>query len=836
MRHRVACLVCLGLLLVACGDDDGGGSGGASGTSGTGGSGGESGTSGTGGSGGESGTSGMGGAGAGGAAADAGADDAGTDDDAGDDLDAMVALDADLPDADLSDAGDPDAGCTTLACQPCVTGQCGNHGTCMQTNQGPECTCDTGYTGAACSDCAQSYVVSSSTGLCVIPQQRQRTVHELRGTNCPAGGTATLSGLDLNDDGTLSDNEVTSIPTYQCFTPMVRNGSVSVTNLAELQALEGVTEITGGLYISAPTITNLDPLSVLTRVGSLSIVSNTLLTNTAGLDALERIDGAITIQDNPVLADVDGFAETRIINGALLIEGNPTLAHITGFDQVGDLGGALTIRNNSGLVDLDGFDALETILGSFTIVDNDALTTIAGFESLIAVSGNVDISDNAQLASISGLSALYETGQFSLINNPMLSTTPGLETLHTVRGSFNLSGNAFVTLSGFNGLVVVQGTFTLRNNQALLSITGFNALETLGTPFGFEDALTIDYNPALLVVDGFDSLSDLGGNADVIFYGNTSLTTLTGFPAVTAIREVQLWGPSPINDLSPFSSSTTVGTWEIRGMSGSLALASAASIGQLSVENNAELTAFSAPGLTSAGSLAVRYNPLLTSIDLSTVESIGATRNPESPGLLVGNNAVLASINLEGLTVASAIYISEFVGTTLGTWSSATDLGLVDIYNNPNLTSLPTAPALTDGLYTLRALSNPMLADLGFEALTELQGCDDAMDGGCCSLDVSGSPLITTLSIGDSAMTLGGLCISATGITSLAGAPWPSSSLMLYNNGSLTSLSGVTPAALDFLAISGNAQLATCEADALAIATGASETQISGNDDAGTCN
>jgi hypothetical protein len=163
-RARVMVVLALAATLGACGSDssagdsdlqgDGGaasdegderdpddGSGGAAGQGGSGSDDGEAGSGGTGGS--------------------SGAQDGGPDDGEVDDDEADAAANECEPGEVLDDGACVDA-CSQLAC--------GEHGSCAYDAQADEveCECDTGFTGAACAECADGFVDDGSDG-CVEP-------------------------------------------------------------------------------------------------------------------------------------------------------------------------------------------------------------------------------------------------------------------------------------------------------------------------------------------------------------------------------------------------------------------------------------------------------------------------------------------------------------------------------------------------------------------------------------------------------------------------------------------------------------------------------------------
>jgi hypothetical protein len=242
---------------------------------------------------------------------------------------------------------------------------------------------------------------------------------------------------------------------------------------------------------------------------------------------------------------------------------------------------------------------------------------------------------------------------------------------------------------------------------------------------------------------------------------------------------------------------------------------------------------------TVTGPLIARDNPELLSLNLSTLASVGTTVSAGSYGVLVQRNPKLTQFDLSGLTTQRRQFqLENFAGSSLGSWPNLTALGEMHFENNPNLLALPAAPNLTTGASVIVAQDNPLLVDLGFEALTSLTGCpDDDDDIACCSLTVRGNPSLSDLSVGASGLVLAGVCVTLMPITNLAGFPRPTNTLILAANPNLTSLSGGPVVGhLMYVGIVNNAMLPTCAADAYRVATTATNYDIYGNNDAGTCN
>src|SRR5690554_1899256 len=97
-------------------------------------------------------------------------------------------------------------------------------------------------------------------------------------------------------------------------------GNIIFTTQAQIDAFAtnypNCTEISGYLYISGSTITDLSPLSNIQSIGGLLQISyNPQLTNLDGLSNLTQIGGDLNIQSNSQLTNLDGLSNLTQIGG-----------------------------------------------------------------------------------------------------------------------------------------------------------------------------------------------------------------------------------------------------------------------------------------------------------------------------------------------------------------------------------------------------------------------------------------------------------------------------------------------------------------------------------------
>src|SRR5690606_35315504 len=95
------------------------------------------------------------------------------------------------------------------------------------------------------------------------------------------------------------------------------------------------TEITGFLYISGSTITDLSPLSNIQSIGGfLEIVYNSQLTNLAALSNLTLFGGYLEISSTRQLATLDGLSKLTRMGARLVSYRNSALTDMTGVQNI----------------------------------------------------------------------------------------------------------------------------------------------------------------------------------------------------------------------------------------------------------------------------------------------------------------------------------------------------------------------------------------------------------------------------------------------------------------------------------------------------------------------
>ena len=199
-------------------------------------------------------------------------------------------------------------------------------------------------------------------------------------------------------------------PTVTPSTTFGNGGFITITNQADLNALDGATRIEGSLEFNTP-LTNLDfsPLDSLAEVSGDVDFDFSGLESISGFDCLESVNNFF-IAENSALTSIEGFSALTTIEASFDISLNDALTSIPEFSELTTVADVFLIEENIQLASIEGFSALITVGSNFDILFNDAFTSINGFNALITVNGDFFIEDNATLASIGGFNNLTSTG------------------------------------------------------------------------------------------------------------------------------------------------------------------------------------------------------------------------------------------------------------------------------------------------------------------------------------------------------------------------------------------------------------------------------------------
>ena len=272
----------------------------------------------------------------------------------------------------------------------------------------------------------------SSTHSSRITGENEATVtliHTRAPNATPRSTILTLTAIDENGEE-LTNSATITIHFGQL---KVYEGDITLRSQEEVnEFISDTTVIFGSLTIAGSNITNLTPLSNITRItGFLSIQQNEQLVNLNDLNNLQTIGGGFFVSSN-----------------ALTTLGN--------FPSLQSIGGSVSVIDNAKLTSLGNFPALQTIEENFTVSDNNTLITLGIFPALQTIGKYFAVYHNAKLTSLGNFPALISIGiirgsswirSIVVENNPLLAYCCVLTKfrsggIHQVSGRVIISGNA----------------------------------------------------------------------------------------------------------------------------------------------------------------------------------------------------------------------------------------------------------------------------------------------------------------------------------------------------------------------------------------------------------
>ncbi len=295
--------------------------------------------------------------------------------------------------------------------------------------------------------------IESSTYVCGGDDGAQPLIRvdvEPAGANCAAGGSAIRVGIDANQDGMLSDIEITST-TYQCAParPTVIEGSYYINNSIDAANFVGVTEVTGSVEVDATGLSTLD-LSALTTVGGTFRIYSFTPNATVSVPSLTT-------------------ANQVLVGGTFTNVAFPKLTTVTGSVQLNGMS-SMTTLDLSKLQSVGGYASLTCGNGSYSPglnIDNASKLTSLSLPALTTASGSVHINNAGSLTSLS-FPVLTSVGELSVANAPVL-TSLSLPKLATTQ-SLSVGSTGLTTLS-FPLLTSTSSGFNVASNSALTSLS-----------------------------------------------------------------------------------------------------------------------------------------------------------------------------------------------------------------------------------------------------------------------------------------------------------------------------------------------------------------------------
>jgi len=275
----------------------------------------------------------------------------------------------------------------------------------------------------------------------------------------------------------------------------VNGGDVVVNSQEELDAIAGVCHIERSLQLGhegvGTRIHDLSPLSSLKYAGSGIAITNTDITDLAGLQNLViSEDASLVFSDNPNLTSLDSLAsisgESSITSLAFVsATNNPSLTSLSGLNNIIPVGASafvLSIEDNDALTSLDGLLPIISVGFEFTIRNNDALTSLDG-AAVLSQAATIVIEGNALLTSLTELNNVSVSDSLSIIDNAELANLDGLGVVTALTAGCEIASNPLLNnIDGLGNLVTVGGFFAIRNNPMLCTLPSWvGAVTSVGS-------------------------------------------------------------------------------------------------------------------------------------------------------------------------------------------------------------------------------------------------------------------------------------------------------------------------------------------------------------------
>ena len=236
------------------------------------------------------------------------------------------------------------------------------------------------------------------------------------------------------------------------------------------------------------------------------------------IDSQEQIDsfqanypGCTEIEGNLIIANygatpitnLNGLSVLTRVGGILDLANNNSLISLSGFENITTIGSFLSIKYHNNLTSLEGLNNLDSVGEGIFILENNALTNMTGLDNLVFVGSSFEIWQNQNLVNLNGLESLTSIGaHLSILSNHNLLNLTGLENLMTLGFALEIGNNHNLKqITGLQGLTSVEGPVSIYLNSNLQSFIGLNNLTQVG---GF---ISIHQNSALSCLSGLENIS-----------------------------------------------------------------------------------------------------------------------------------------------------------------------------------------------------------------------------------------------------------------------------------------------------------------------------------------
>lgn len=347
-------------------------------------------------------------------------------------------------------------------------------------------------------------------------------------------------------------------------------GVGAASNITDISRLSSLKYVAGDLDIFNNSLTTLNGLQNITRIGgSLYVNSNEKLTEVNALSNLTDLGENLVISDSKNLISIDGFSGLTIIKGNLSIGvdvgggalGLPNLSDLNGLSNLESVNGDIQISGTK-IRNLQGLESITIAIKDLTISYNNSLENLSGLENLASIGGSLFLSNNANIREVNALSNLLQIGDIlEVASNSRLTDVSGFSNLISAENALTMYSNSTLATLGnaFQNLEIAS-RISISDGE-LESIQGFNSLSQC-------DYIDIQNNLHLESISGFETLSSC---KFLLIGNNENLRSIAGFQNLISVEEFSLIQPTTIVDppisIIAFSNlSTVVTTISISGL------------------------------------------------------------------------------------------------------------------------------------------------------------------------------------------------------------------------------------------------------------------------------
>lgn len=167
--------------------------------------------------------------------------------------------------------------------------------------------------------------------------------------------------------GTISNNAPGCNTKAQVLSNCISPGCSGPADVESCSDIQSPTCLSGGIAFTTQAEIDdfiTDYPGCISVLGDVSIQGGLSISNLAGLNQIEYIDGSLIISNNDILMNLNGLENLKYITGNLDVLNNSSLIDIYGLNNICQVGGSLSIIGNDGLLsiiglNMDGFTGIE---------------------------------------------------------------------------------------------------------------------------------------------------------------------------------------------------------------------------------------------------------------------------------------------------------------------------------------------------------------------------------------------------------------------------------------------------------------------------------------------